>query len=155
MRKLLLMIFLFCNAYCTAATPVISEVRLMYKQAVKNKAVCEHLIKLLEPYNVKNNPLLYGYKACATMVMARHSANPFSKFSHFKKGSKMLANAIEADPNNPELRYLRFTAQMNAPAFLDYKTHLAVDKAFLQKSVSTIQDAQLKQMIISYLKKVV
>lgn len=153
MRKLLILIFLFCAAYCTAATPVISEVRLMYKQGVKNKIVCEQLLKMLEPYNA-NNPLLFGYKACATMVMAKHSGNPFNKLSHFKKGSKMLAKAIELDLNNPELRYLRFTAQMNAPSFLDYKSHLEVDKAFLQRSVQTIVDLQLKQMIASYLKKV-
>lgn len=150
----MLLIFLFWVTYCSAATPALTEVRVMYKEGVKNKAVCEQLLKMLEPFNEKNNILLYGYKACATMVMAKHSINPFSKLSQFKKGSKMLTKAIELDPNNPELRYLRFTAQMNAPSMLDYKTHLEVDKAFLQKSVPPIKDVQLKQIILSYLKKV-
>lgn len=154
MRKILLLLFLSFTVYCSAAVPVITEVRLMYKQAVSKKSMCDQFLKMLEPFNEKNHPLFYGYKACATMVMAKHSINPFNKISHFKKGSKMLAKAIDIDPDNPELRYLRFTAQMNAPSFLDYKTHIAIDKVFLQRSVPSIKDEQLQQMIVSYLKKV-
>ena len=72
--------------------------------------------------------------------------------SHFKKGKEKLAEAIKADPDNVELRFLRFSVQAEAPAFLGYRDNLEEDKIILLAQSSEIKDRQLKQMILNRLR---
>lgn len=94
-----------------------------------------------------------GYRAGATMLMAKHSLNPFNKLSYFKKGKTMLEKAIQAENNNVELRFLRYTIQTNVPSFLGYSSELIKDRSFLQQSVAGVRDAELKKIITAYLKE--
>lgn len=151
MKKILLLI-LFYSTACTAKVPAISEVRLLYQKAASDEKACNELMELLTPYNENNNPLLLGYKAGITMMMARHVFNPFTKFSYFNKGKKMMRNAIEADEENIELRFLRFGVQTKAPSFLGHNEYILSDKAFLLQSLIRVTDTDLKQLIVSYLK---
>lgn len=131
--------------------PPIDEVRSLYQKSMTSENACKKLIDMLEPY--KNDPLYLGYKGCATMVMAKHAFNPFSKFSYFKKGKKMLEEAINTDQYNFELRFLRFTAQTNMPSFLGYNDSIDKDKAFILDSFSLIKDARLEAYVLPSLKE--
>ena len=91
-------------------------------------------------------------KAAATMIMAKHAFNPFSKLSHFNKGKNMLQQAIAADRQNVELRLLRYSIQKSAPSFLGYRDEMAADKNFLKTNLPALKDATLKQMIADALK---
>jgi hypothetical protein len=93
-----------------------------------------------------------GYRACATMLMAKHVFNPFSKLSYFKRGRDILEKAIKADRDNIELRFLRYTIQTNVPAFLNYDQFKELDRLFLVNSISKLNDQKLKKIIIAYLK---
>ena len=130
----------------------LNEVRLLYQKSAREKKTCAKLITFLYSYNETNNPTLAGYKACATMMMAKYSFNPINKLSHFIHGSKLLEKCIGADNTNIELRLLRFTVQNKAPSFLGYKTSLTEDKTFLINSISMIKDIELKIFVISFLK---
>lgn len=152
MKKLLCILLITVSANAFATPPSLNEVRLLYQNAVTDKKSCQQLKELLEPYNETNNPLLGGYKACATMMMARHVFNPFSKLSYFSKGKNLLEKTIAADANNIELRFLRFAVQTNIPSFLGYKSHIQKDKLFLIKSIVQLHDVKLKQQVVSYLK---
>ncbi len=66
----------------------------------------------------KNEPLFLGYHGASQMMMAKHVGNPFKKLSYFNKGKDMYTAAINADPRNVELRFLRFSVQAEAPGFL-------------------------------------
>jgi hypothetical protein len=150
-KKIFLIMLVFCSMPCFAATPSLAEVRLLYQKAAVTENSCKYLIGLLAPYNEKNSPLLSGYKAGATMMMARYVFSPFNKLSYFNKGKKMMEKAIEADKENPELRFLRFGVQTNIPFFLGYKNDIQTDKLFLLQSISQLNDISLKQFMISYL----
>ncbi|MEJ7693739.1 hypothetical protein [Daejeonella sp.] len=133
--------------------PTAHSVRIKFHKSTSSEKTCKDLIKQLEPYNEKNNPLLLGYKGGATMLMAKHAFNPFSKLSYFKKGKGMLEKAIQVDNNNVELRFLRYTIQTNVPLFLGYNGDLVKDKQFLHQSVARVKDAELKKIITYYLKQ--
>jgi len=152
-RLLLFCIFLNQAFLSSAKTPEIEEVRLLFHKAESSQKLCVELIELLEPYNEKNNALLSGYKACATMLMAKHLINPFSKFSYFKRGKIMLEKAIQFDQRNIELRFLRYTIQTNVPSFLNYSDNKENDRVFLDQSLSKMNDQKLKNIISAYLKK--
>lgn len=152
MKKVLICVFFFCSSVCLAKVPAINEVRLMFHKATLDEDACKDLINLLMPFDEINNPLLFGYKGSAIMMMAKHVFNPFSKLSYFKKGKNILESAIQADQKNVELRFLRYTIQTNIPSFLNYDNNVESDKAFLTKSLSKLNDMKLKKIISSYLK---
>src|SRR5699024_1057293 len=110
--------FLLLNVTGIAQTAIKGEVRALYQRAVTDEDAAEMLINMMKPFISKNNPHWAGYKASVTMLLAEHTLNPFKKLKYFNKGKKMLQEAVEADRENIELRFLRFTAQSNAPSFL-------------------------------------
>src|SRR5688572_3560519 len=99
MSRISLLLVLVLHSGMLTGIPLVNEVRLLYQQAARDEKHCKKLIRLLEPCN-ESNPLLFGYKGVATMMMANYVFNPFSKLSQFKKGKKMLEKAIAADINN-------------------------------------------------------
>jgi hypothetical protein len=153
MRKVFFLLFLIFSRHGLAGLQAQTEVRTLYQKAATEEESCQKLLTLLKPFNESNNALLTGYKACATMMMANYVSNPFSKLSRFLKGKKLLEKAIQADRENAELRFLRFTVQTNAPSFLGYRHATNEDKLFLIKSVAFLTDTNLKQMITSFLVK--
>ncbi len=152
MKYFFVVFFLFCSSIM-AQTPNIKDVRLMLHQATNSEETCTKLINILIPYNEANNPLLFGYRGGATMIMAKHAFNPFSKLSHFKKGKNLLESAIKADNSNIELRFLRYTIQNSVPYFLNYSAEKKSDKQFLNNSLPDLKDSELKKIINAYLLK--
>ena len=134
------------------ASPTLNDVRVMYHEASSNNDACKSLVEILKPYNEKNNPVLSGYRAGATMMMAKYVFSPFSKISYFRKGRDMLQKAVNADDQNIELRFLRFAVQTNLPFFLGYKDHIEADKIFILKGLSSLQDTVLKANIGTFMK---
>ncbi len=150
-----LVFFLALSLTTPHITPPVSlpQIRSMYIKANDNEKTCKELIALLKPYDESNNPLFYGYKAGANMIMAKHTINPISKMSWFTKGKKMLETAINADKKDVELRCLRFGIQSNIPSFLSYKQDIYIDKKFILQSYPKVQDQVLRTNIVSFLTK--
>jgi hypothetical protein len=153
MKIWLVSFVLFANI-SLAGPPDLKLVRSMLEKATTEERTCRKLIEILQPYNKENGTLFFGYRACATMMMAQFVFNPFSKISYFKKGRNMLESAIAADPGNVELRLLRFCTQMDIPSFLGYNDNLKEDKVFLLNSLSSVKDKELKEMITKSLKRI-
>ncbi len=148
-----LLICYFLLSIYSAPAPEVKDIRLKFHQATTSEGMCKSLIKQLEPYNARNNPLFLGYKGGATMLMAKYVFNPISKFSYFKKGKNMLEEAIKADGINVELRFLRYSVQTNVPSFLGYSSEIKADEAFLRRNLAGVRDNELKKVITSYLKE--
>lgn len=151
MKKILIFILFINSPVLAENVPAISDVRIMFHNAASGEDSCKDLIRLLEPFNEIKNPLLLGYRGSSTILMAKHVINPYSKLSYFKKGKGMLEKAIQSDPKNIELRFLRYTIQTNIPAFLSYNSQIENDRRFLTQSLSRMSDNELKKIILSYL----
>lgn len=135
----------------SATSTTLHDVRIMYHKAESNNEACRKLVEILKPFDEKKDPVLYGYKAGATMMMAKYVFNPFLKISYFRKGREMLQKAVSADDQNIELRFLRFAVQTNLPFFLGYKENIAADKIFILKKINAIEDAGLKKNIATFM----
>ena len=153
MKRIIIYGLILFSINSFAGVPSLSRVRSLFEQANMQKSSCIKLITLLEPYDEINFPVLMGYKACGTIMMARHVSNPFSKLLYFRKGKKMLEAVIELNDKVVELRFLRYAIQTNAPSFLGYNNHIAEDKMFLKKAVPFLNDIVLRDKIDAYLKK--
>src|SRR5687768_14330751 len=107
----------------------ITYIRELYTKAAFTESQNKLLLNTLN----KNNKLdvtCEAYRGAATILMAKHSINPYSKLKHFYDGKKILEAAIKKDPGNVEARYLRFTIQSNVPDFLGYNNEIQADKTF-------------------------
>ncbi|RZL38292.1 MAG: hypothetical protein EOO96_03245 [Pedobacter sp.] len=129
-----------------------NELRDLYEQAPTSETANLKLNKFLETKQ-SDDALINGYKGAGTMILANHVFNPISKLSKFNKGKKLIEQAIKADPNGIELRYLRFTIQTNLPGFLGYKSNIKSDKVFLINGLANLSDIDLKNRIVDYLIK--
>jgi hypothetical protein len=99
MKLIACFLVILSNLNYVSEDPSIRSIRLKFHNSTSSEQICKDLIKQLEPYHEKYNPLLLGYKGGATMLMATHVFNPFSKLSYFKKGRNILEKAIQADKN--------------------------------------------------------
>lgn len=135
----------------TAQDPQLEKARMLYGEAADKEKAARELLVLTENKN-DNEPVMLGYKAAGHMMMAKHVGNPFKKMSHFNKGKDYLTTAIEADKQNLELRFLRFAVQAEAPGFLGYRQNLEEDKILLLRGVRSIEDRDLQNMILNYLR---
>jgi hypothetical protein len=151
-RFLTITLFFYCMVSPAQQLPM-EDIRNWYQKAATEKNTCEELINQLSTVEVETNPLLFGYRGSATMMMAQHVSNPFSKLSYFHKGKNMLDEAISADQKNMELRFLRFAAQTEAPAMLGYRGEIEEDKKLILHALPASDDRSLRQLIIGFLVK--
>ena len=153
MIRVILILLLIIPVQGFANETSLAEIRSLYHKATTQEKFCKTLSQLQVPKNGINSSVIAGYKAAATIIMAKYSFNPATKISYFRKGQKMLEAAIFEDKKNVELRYLRFTIQTNAPSFLGYSSSIKADREFLTAALPSLTDLTLKQMITRYLNK--
>jgi uncharacterized protein YcsI (UPF0317 family) len=125
------------------------KVRDLYERAAIKEAAQIKLNNLL--LEKPQSALSTGYKGANLMVSAKYAFNPIKKLSRFNKGKDLMEQALKRDPQNLELRYIRFTIQTNLPGFLGYSANVNNDKEFLINKLGTIADVDLKNRIVAYL----
>ncbi|MBH8559838.1 hypothetical protein I7X13_17390 [Hymenobacter sp. BT442] len=103
--------------------------RRHYEQAAADKAAGEKFYKLLADYQDRD-ALVLGYKAASEAIRAR-DASMFNKLTYVQDAAKTFEQAVGLDPQNPEIRFLRFSVESNLPAFLGLSKHVEEDKEML------------------------
>jgi hypothetical protein len=132
------------------------ELRKQLDRAANDSKIADQLNDRLKNLDEKNaEPVMLGFKAISTLILAKHAFNPMSKVSHFKKGKRILEAAIARDPKNPELIFFRYTTQINVPAMLNYSDNVTADRQllvnYLKSSAKAPKDADLYKRIKKYL----
>ncbi|MCB2408188.1 hypothetical protein [Hymenobacter lucidus] len=136
MKRILL--FLFPLFSLISAVPATSPyhlptLRRHYEQAAADKAAGEKFYKLMADYNDKDAVVL-GYKGAAEAIRAR-DASMFNKLGYVQAASRTFDQAVALDPNNAEVRFLRFSVETNLPAFLGLSQHIDEDRQLLVQTL--------------------
>ncbi len=71
---------------------------------------------------------------------------------YFKKGKRHLESAVSKAPENLEIRFLRYTCQVEMPHFLGYNKNITEDKKFILEHYKESKDVILVSQIKQYLK---
>lgn len=129
----------------------LNEVRTSYSKAVLDKKLCKKMIEELE-LSKEKSVIDLAYLGAYQTIWANHVFNPLSKLATFRKGKNNIELAISKEPENVEMRYIRFSVQKNAPSFLRYNSHLKEDKDFLVKNKKNINSDFLQKNIETLLK---
>ena len=102
---------------------------------------------------VKNLPLPQrdAYEGALLAKKAGMASKPKDKLNLFKSGRNKLENAIKADNQNAEWRFLRLIIQENSPKIVAYKDEIKEDSEFVRKNFDSLPDS-LKKVIADYSK---
>ncbi|MGY3090337.1 hypothetical protein ACVWYF_003392 [Hymenobacter sp. UYAg731] len=106
-----------------------ATLRRHYEEAAADKVAGEKFYKLLADYQDRD-ALVLGYKAASEAIRAR-DASMFNKLTYVQDAAKTFEQAVGIDPQNPEIRFLRFSVESNLPAFLGLSKHVDEDKEML------------------------
>ena len=151
MKKVILVCIVSCCCVGRLSALNLAHIRALFFQSVTNKASVDQSFLLLKNVTVKDDPVLFGYKAMSYIMMAKHAVNPVNKYRYFKIGKNQLEEAIRMDVNSIELRFIRLTVQTNVPSFLAYNAEIVTDKEFILKSIHSMKEEDLKIKIANYL----
>lgn len=128
------------------------EIRELYHIGIEDENNCNKLLAYFETNPpAKSNFILYGYQGANRMVSAKFVNAPVEKYKRFSSGKILLELAISAEPNNLELRYLRYSIQLNSPSFLNYNTNKVEDRKRLISELKNINDQDISHRIKSFL----
>jgi len=126
-------------------------VRANYNKLLSDKELCKKMI--LELTETKNNSATdLAYLGSSQAVWANHVFSPISKLSTFKEGTKNIELAIEKEPYNVELRFIRLSIQKNTSSFLRYKSNIKEDTDFIKKNRQQIGSDIVQENIRKVLK---
>lgn len=139
----------------------IEDIRKKYQLAVYDSKVANALSDKLSKID---NPdaLTLAYKGCTEALKAKHAWNPYNKLDYMNSFDKIITEAVLKSSDDIEIRFLRFSVQLNTPKYLGLSKNLAEDKAmivnlFLQKKfknkdkvlITEIYQFMLKSKVLS------
>lgn len=139
----------------------IEDIRKKYQLAVYDSKVTNALSDKLS--KIENpDALTLAYKGCTEALKAKHAWNPYNKLDYMNSFDKIINEAISKSPDDIEIRFLRYSVQLNTPKYLGLSKNLAEDKSmivnlFLQKKfknkdkvlVTEIFQFMLKSKVLS------
>lgn len=129
----------------------IAVVRQTYFQAKDSEAATRQLAEMLKEITVADT-LLWAYKGAAQALKAKFVFNPFSKLEMVQKANQMITEAVNANPTDIEIRFVRFTIQANLPAFLNLSREIELDKqAVIQHWEQNTKETYVQETIIAFL----
>jgi hypothetical protein len=145
--KAVLLLLVLLPTVVSANDNSIQDLRALYFKASTDKVAADRFLKIMETVPADAKPLMICYKGLAYLLQAKLLNNPYSKYTHFRKGKLMLEAAVKAEPANVEIRSMRYCVQTNAPFFLGYHNEINADEAFLMGAWNNIADQDLKKKI--------
>ena len=97
-------------------------------------------------------PIYHSYNIVSRILKSKYLRNPVKKVKVFKENTKLLDSLVASHPKKIEIRFLRYSIQLNAPKILGYTTFVKEDYEFIIKNISHA-DEDLKKIITSFMSK--
>jgi hypothetical protein len=110
------------------------EVRIMFISSWEGKCGAAELKEKLDGKDLSKSMVLLAYRGAAVSSLANCENTPWNKLKVFNSGKKEIELAVQGDPSNWEIRFVRFMVQSHIPEFLDYN-HMKEDKEIVIESL--------------------
>ncbi|MDT3404236.1 hypothetical protein [Mucilaginibacter terrae] len=149
-----LFFILTTTSICRADVPEPQVIRKQLLVALEKRSLTDSLYKALtnEP---NKTPLLTCYLGVVQALKAKHAWNPYFKVKYLNDAEKTLKTAVAGQPDNIEIRFMRFSIEHNVPGFLGYTKHLVADREEMIKQLNrkhyTTADESVVRTIIKFL----
>jgi hypothetical protein len=123
-------------------------------RAIDNSKTTDSLFDVINRQPVRL-PVINAYMGALLALKAKHTWNPYAKLRYLNDAEKTLGEAVNNDPENLEIRFLRFSVECNVPAFLGAGKNLEEDHRImlsqLEKKEYGTADKKLVVTIIRFL----
>ena len=127
------MIFIMVAGYSQSLS--LDEIRHQFFEGWEGACGAKSLADKLESVETESDPVIMAYRGAAESTLANCEFFPWNKLKQFNRGKEQLERAVKLDPDNYEIRFIRFTVQSNIPSFLNYD-NLKEDKKIILESLT-------------------
>ncbi len=117
---------------------VIEQLRSRYQEAVTDREEADALWRKLKRQS-SQEALHIAYQASTRVLQANFALLPLSKLAYLKEAMKLFRQAVKIDPENIEIRFLRYSIQHNLPRYLHESGDMDEDKAVIFRNLSSFQ----------------
>jgi hypothetical protein len=128
-----------------------TQIRNMYTLSIENEKKCEDFGKYMLSLNYDENNLHQAYLGCYYFIKCKFTSSNMLKFKYFNKGKELLESSINNNSSSIELRFLRYSIQVNLPRILFYYKDIEKDLNFVQYNLKFLKDEKLKKYILKSL----
>lgn len=138
---------------------LLNELRLTYYKAVEEEdsisELEEFLTKNYTAISEVNKALAFAYAAGIDAVKSKHAFWPLTKLNYLEKSLETLESALKIEPDNLEVRFMRFSILHYVPGFLGYSKERNDDakvifKELLKKNYNLL-DKKIQKGIYEFL----
>ncbi len=153
----LLLLIAFKNSYSKPISKdEIQDIKKALIRAVESPVVTDSLYNKLISKKSKD-ALIIAYVGTLEALKAKHSWNPYNKIKYVAQSRSTMKISVDKEPDNLEIRFMRFSIQHYTPAFLGYSKELGEDRkaivANFRSKTFGLADAALIQSIAGFMIK--
>jgi len=134
--KVMVLLCILAGSYNTVVAQSLDEVRADYFEAMYDEEKAVKLFNLLND-SQKEDALYTAFKAGSYGIMCLHISNPVKRLKYINKACDYIDEAVAKEPENLEIRIMRFSMQSQIPKILGKHKNLNEDVLFLQKHLLT------------------
>ncbi|MEO9482485.1 MAG: hypothetical protein ABJG47_03530 [Ekhidna sp.] len=145
-----LITFLLVILTFSSSAQDLSEIRAEFHAVVLNPEESESFYDYLKEIETPTSTVK-AYQAVSEALLAQVVWNPFNKLKQVIKYDKQMAAAVEEDPQNVEIRFLRLAIEYNLPSFLGMSDHLQEDVDKIVSDLSRVSQVQVNPMFGKYI----
>ena len=132
----------------------VKRVRAAIMRGIVNEKVNDSLLKVLKEINAPS-PIMQAYLGTSLSLVAKHAWDPYTKIKYLIKSEAELKKAIAREPENLEIRFMRFSIESNCPGFIGFSKNIEADKKIIIKQLVNRQfglvDAALAYKMTKFL----
>lgn len=146
MRTLLFLALAFTNLCMSPSPTQWIQIRTAYRTALTNNNHVNTFESACKSHS-QTDALAKAYYATSLALRARASIVPTTKLSLANQAEALLNAAATSQPQNLEIRFLRYSFEYGTPAFVNMKKNMQVDKPMaikFAKSPSPIKDIAVR-----------
>ena len=127
------------------------QLRELFIQATEHKAALDSLTQRLESID-KKTPVEECYFGICNAIYCQYDDGNWAKMKHVLKSRNHLNSAVDRDPKDPELRFMRLMLEHFLPSFLGMNKHIPDDlKVIIANPDFVDNDPPLKKKVLEFL----
>ena len=127
------------------------QLRELFLQALEHRTALDSMTHRLECIN-KKTPVQECYYGMCYAIYCQYDDGNWAKMKHVLKSHNHLNSAVERDPQDPELRFLRLMLEHFLPGFLGMNKHIPDDlKIILANPRFLDNDPPLQKKVSEFL----
>ena len=138
-----LILTLSLQAY--AGQPLLNDIRKQFFAIIPDSCSALKIFESIKADDYQS-ATLRAYAGATEAASAECVKGAFTKLEYFSRGKKNIEKAIEQQPENTEIRFVRFATQTNLPGFIEYN-NIREDKAFIMERLPDLIESSSENWV--------